>query len=147
MRSRLTRDVDVLRDTGVARMLGIRGGALVLGLGTTAGRWNRRYQLDIADGPHHNPGKTHPHDPDVDGDIPKNQAVVELDVETWEVSRRCAAREYTRTSVRPSRAGRVTRHTHHYHCPYPPRRFSMLWLRLQLHTSLVTQPEGPLADI
>jgi hypothetical protein len=23
----------------------------------------------------------------------------------------------------------------------------MLWLRLQLHTSLVTQPEGPLADI
>jgi hypothetical protein len=91
----------------------MRGGALVLNPGTTAGRWNRRDQLDIADGPHHNPGKTHPHDPDVDGDIPKNQAVVELDVETWEVSRRCAAREYTRTSVRPSRAGSG-------YSPYPP---------------------------
>ena len=27
-----------------------------------------------------------PHDPEKDGDVPKNQAVIELDVETWEVS-------------------------------------------------------------
>ncbi|GFZ50233.1 hypothetical protein JCM24511_07989 [Saitozyma sp. JCM 24511] len=32
--------------------------------------------------------QTQPHDPDIDGDVPKNQAVVELDVETWEDAKR-----------------------------------------------------------